>query len=91
MTTNQGAPRLNYQRRLLSVALTLGIVISTFYVLSKGEHFFVPLVMAVLAVYLVDIVSRVIRKIRIADHPVPAVLSVILAFGIIFGLGFALS
>ena len=90
MTTNQGAPRLNYQRRLLSVALTFGIVISTFYVLSKGEQFFVPLVMAVLAVYLVDIVSRLIRKIQIAGHPVPGVLSVILAFGIIFGLGFAL-
>jgi len=90
MTTNQRAPRLNYHRSLLSVALTLGIVISTFYVLSIGEHFFVPLVMAVLAVYLVDIVSRLIRRVRIADHPVPAVLSVILAFGIIFGLGFAL-
>jgi AI-2 transport protein TqsA len=90
MTTNQRAPRSNYERNLLSVALTFGIVISTFYVLSIGEHFFVPLVMAVLAVYLVDIVSRVIRRIRIADHPVPAVLSVILSFGIIFGLGFAL-
>jgi AI-2 transport protein TqsA len=90
MTTNQRAPRSNYERRLLSVALTFGIVISTFYVLSIGEHFFVPLVMAVLAVYLVDIVSRLIRRIRIADHPVPAVLSVILSFGIIFGLGFAL-
>jgi AI-2 transport protein TqsA len=90
MTTNQGAPRLNYQRSLLSVALTFGIVIATFYVLSKGEHFFVPLVMAVLAVYLVDIVSRVIRKIQIANHSVPAILSLILAFGIIFGLGFAL-
>ena len=90
MTTNQRAPRLNYHRSLLSVALIFGIVISTFYVLSIGEHFFVPLVMAVLAVYLVDIVSRLIRRVRIADHPVPAVLSVILAFGIIFGLGFAL-
>ncbi|MBV8417489.1 MAG: AI-2E family transporter, partial [Verrucomicrobia bacterium] len=90
MTTNQGAPRLNYQRRIVSIALTFGVVISTFYVLSIGEHFFVPLVMAVLAVYLVDIVSRLLRRIRIADRAVPSVLSVILAFGIIFGLGFAL-
>src|SRR5215469_3941438 len=90
MTTNQGAPRLNYQRRIVSIALTFGVVISTFYVLSIGEHFFVPLVMAVLAVYLVDIVSRLIRRIRIADRAMPSVLSVILAFGIIFGLGFAL-
>jgi AI-2 transport protein TqsA len=80
----------SYLRRLLTVALTLGIVIATFDVLSKGEHFFVPLVMAVLAVYLVDILSRLIKKIRIAGHAVPNVISVILAFGIIFGLGFVL-
>src|ERR1700676_2227332 len=80
----------SYLRRLLTVALTLGIVIATFDVLSKGEHFFVPLVMAVLAVYLVDILSRLIRKIRIAGHSVPNAISVILAFGIIFGLGFVL-
>ena len=72
------------------MALTLGILIATFDVLSKGEHFFVPLVMAVLAVYLVDIVSRFIRKILIAQHSVPNAISVILAFGIIFGLGFVL-
>jgi AI-2 transport protein TqsA len=90
MTTNQGAPRLTYQRRIVSIALTFGVVISTFYVLSIGEHFFVPLVMAVLAVYLVDIVSRLIRRIRIADRALPSVLSVIMAFAIIFGLGFAL-
>ena len=90
MTTNHGAPRLSYQRRIVSIALTVGVVISTFYVLSIGEHFFVPLVMAVLAVYLVDIVSRLIRRIRIAGRPVPSVLSVIMAFGIIFGLGFVL-
>lgn len=90
MTTNEGATRLTYQRRIVSIALTFGVVISTFYVLSIGEHFFVPLVMAVLAVYLVDIVSRLIRRIRIADRAVPSVLSVIMAFAIIFGLGFAL-
>ena len=85
-----GIKRVSYLRRLVTFALTLGIVIATFDVLSKGEHFFVPLVMAVLAVYLVDILSRLIRKIPIAGHPVPNVISVILAFGIIFGLGFVL-
>jgi AI-2 transport protein TqsA len=82
--------RVSYFRRLVTVALTLGIVIATFDVLSKAEHFFVPLVMAVLAVYLVDILSRLIRRIPIVGHSVPNVISVILAFGIIFGLGFVL-
>ncbi len=87
---DQGTQRVSYLRRLLTIALTLGLVIATFDVLSKGEHFFVPLVMAVLAVYLVDILSRLIRKIPIAGRSVPSVISVILAFGIIFGLGFVL-
>jgi AI-2 transport protein TqsA len=87
---DQSAPRVSSFRRLITVALTLGIVISTFYVLSIGEQFFVPLVMAVLAVYLVDILSRFIRNIRVASHSLPGIVSLILAFGIIFGLGFAL-
>jgi AI-2 transport protein TqsA len=90
MTTDQEAPRFTYQRRLVSVALTLGIVIAAFYILSIGENFFVPLVVAVIAVYLVDVVSRVLRKFRIAGRMLPKVFSLILAFGIIFGLGFAL-
>jgi len=88
--TEPGVKRVSYLRKLFTIALALGIVIAAFDVLSKGEHFFVPLVMAVLAVYLVDILSRLIRKIQIAGHSVPNVISVILAFGIIFGLGFVL-
>ena len=86
-----GTKRVSYLRRLVTFALTLGIVIATFDVLSKGEHFFVPLVMAVLAVYLVDILSRLIRKIPIAGHSVPNAISVILAFGIIFRTWFCLN
>jgi AI-2 transport protein TqsA len=88
--TEPSAKRVSYLRRLFTIALALGIIIATFDVLSKGEQFFVPLVMAVLAVYLVDILSRLIRKIQIAGHSVPNAVSVILAFGIIFGLGFVL-
>jgi AI-2 transport protein TqsA len=87
---DQVTKRVSYLRRLFTVALTLGIVISTFDVLSWGEHFFVPLVMAVLAVYLVDILSRLIRKIPVPGRSVPNAISVIVAFGIIFGLGFVL-
>ena len=87
---DQPPRRVSYLRRLVTVALTLGIVISTFYVLSIGQQFFVPLAMAVLAVYLVDILSRFIRKASIAGHPVPAAISVVLAFAIIFGCGFIL-
>jgi predicted PurR-regulated permease PerM len=89
-TIDQAPHRVSYLRRLVTVALILGIVISTFYVLSIGEQFFVPLVMAVLAVYLVDILSRFIRKVSLGRYSVPAAISIVLAFAIIFGLGFVL-
>jgi AI-2 transport protein TqsA len=78
------------RRRLLSTTLISGLVLAIFFVLSQGKHFFVPLVMAIIAVYLVDIVSRLIRKISIARRSLPNAISLILAFVIIFGLGFLL-
>jgi AI-2 transport protein TqsA len=90
MSNEQGSPRLPLHRRIVPAALTVGLVIATFYVLSIGKHFFIPLVLAVIAVYLIDIVNRLIRRISIAGRPVPNFISLILSFAIIFGLGFEL-
>jgi len=76
------------RRRLVSVALSLGIVIAGFYVLSRGQNFFVPLVIAFIAVYLVAILGGLIRRFQIGEWRVPKFLSVILSFAIIFGLGY---
>lgn len=76
------------RRRLVSVALSLGIVIAAFYILSRGENFFVPLVIAFIAVYLVAILGRLIRRLQISGRRVPNFVSVILSFAIIFGLGY---
>ena len=77
-------------RRLLSAALTFGIILAVFYILSLGRNFFIPLVIAFLAVYLVDILNRLVGRIRLAGHQVPKIVSVIISFAIIFGLGFVL-
>lgn len=77
------------RRRLVSVALSLGIVIAAFYILSRGENFFVPLVIAFIAVYLVAILGRLIRRLQIGGRRVPNFVSVILSFAIIFGLGYS--
>jgi predicted PurR-regulated permease PerM len=76
------------RRRLVSVALSLGIVIAGFYILSRGENFFVPLIIAFIAVYLVAILEGLIRRFQIGEWRVPKFLSVILSFAIIFGLGY---
>jgi AI-2 transport protein TqsA len=84
MPNGQPLPR----RRLVSVALSLGIVIAAFYILSRGENFFVPLVIAFIAVYLVAILGGLIRRLQIGRRRVPKFLSVILSFAIIVGLGY---
>jgi AI-2 transport protein TqsA len=80
-------PRLD-NRRLVSVALTLGIILAAFFILGKGKSFFVPLVIALIAVYLVEILARVIQRLRFGSIRVPHFLSLVLAFAVIFGLGY---
>jgi AI-2 transport protein TqsA len=65
--------------------------IAVYYILSVGRHFFVPLVISFLTVYLVDILSRLVGRIKIGGHKIPKLLSVILSFVLIFGVGFVLS
>src|ERR1700724_2231679 len=90
MSDDPQPARSDGYRRLFSAALTFGIIIAVFYILSLGKNFFVPLVVAFLAVYLVDILSRLVGRIRLAGHQIPKIVSAILSFAIIFGLGFVL-
>jgi AI-2 transport protein TqsA len=90
MSDDPQPARSDGYRRLFSAALTFGIIIAVFYILSLGKNFFVPLVVAFLAVYLVDILSRLVGRIRLAGHRIPKIISVIISFAIIFGLGFVL-
>jgi AI-2 transport protein TqsA len=78
-------------RRLITAACSLAISIAVYYILSLGRHFFVPLIMSFLAVYLVDILSRLVGRIRIGGRKIPKLLTVILSFVLIFGVGSALA
>jgi AI-2 transport protein TqsA len=78
-------------RRLITAACSLAISIAVYYLLSLGRHFFVPLIISFLTVYLVDILSRLVGRIKIGRHKIPKLLSVILSFVLIFGVGFVLS
>src|ERR1700683_1273153 len=77
-------------RRLITAACSLAISIAVYYILSLGRHFFVPLIISFLAVYLVDILSRLVGRIRIGGRKIPKLLTVILSFVLIFGVGSAL-
>jgi AI-2 transport protein TqsA len=86
MSNAQPSPPVD--RRLITVALSLGIVLAAFFILTRGKSFFVPLVIASIAVYLVEILARLIRRVKIRGAEVPHFLSLVLAFAVIFGLGY---
>src|ERR1700756_3124229 len=75
----------------ITAACGLAIAIAVYYILSLGRHFFVPLVISFLAVYLVDILSRLVGRIRFGQHKIPKLLTVVLSFVLIFGVGSALA
>src|SRR6201997_3636339 len=78
-------------RRLITAACGLAIAIAVYYVLSLGRHFFVPLIISLLVVYLVDILSRLVGRVQIARYKIPKLLTVIVSFVLIFGVGCALT
>src|SRR6202050_5054236 len=78
-------------RRLITAACSLAISIAVYYILSLGRHFFVPLIISFLAVYLVDILSRLVGRIRIGGGEIPKLLTGILFFVFVFGVGSALA
>jgi AI-2 transport protein TqsA len=91
MSESSSPSRSSAFRRLITAVCSLGISIAIFYILSIGRHFFVPLIISFLAVYLVDILSRLVGRVRIAGHRIPKLLTVVVSFVLIFGIGLALA
>jgi len=76
--------------RLLNGALWLGIIVTALVVLRDGKDFFIPLLIALIAVYLITVLSRLARHLRIAGRQLPVALTMILSFAVIFGFGYAI-
>jgi len=77
-------------RRLLNAVLWLVIVVTTVVVLREGKDIFVPMVIAAVAVYLVNVLSRLVRGFSIAGRRLPMPICMIMSFVVIFGLGYLL-
>lgn len=78
------------QYRLLSVALWSALVFGSIILLSQGKAFFIPLVIALIVVYLVHALSRGIQRVPWVGRFLPGPLAVILSFVAIFFLGYGL-
>ncbi|MFV0338232.1 MAG: AI-2E family transporter [Chthoniobacterales bacterium] len=78
------------QGHLLSVALWTALILGSFYVLHQGRSLVVPFLLALIAVYLIFLLSRWIQTLSFGVFRLPRSLAMIIAFGVIFGLGYIL-
>ncbi len=77
-------------RQLLNGAIWMALVVTVLVVLREGKDFFVPLVIALVAVYLITVLSRLGQRIKIKGYSLPSAVTMILSFALIFGVGYAL-
>jgi predicted PurR-regulated permease PerM len=75
---------------LLSAVLWFGLVFGSLILLNLGKNFFIPLVIALIAVYLIHALSRAIQRLPILGRFLPGPVAVILSFAAIFFLGYGL-
>ncbi len=84
------APREHSHGALLSAVLWFGLVFGVLILLSQGKNFFIPLVIALIAVYLIHALSRAIQHLPVLGRFLPGPVAVILSFVTIFFLGYGL-
>lgn len=76
--------------RLLNTVLWMAVIFGTMVILTQGKSFFIPIVIALIAVYLVHAVSRLIKCLPKVGRIIPGPVAVVFAFVIIFALGYGL-
>lgn len=82
--------RNSQHTRLLAVALWSALIFGTLILISLGKSFFIPLVVAMIAVYLIHAVSRAIQTIPWIGRYLPKACALALSFIAIFFLGYGL-
>lgn len=79
-----------FDRKLLNGVLWTAVVVTSLVVLREGKDLFIPLVIALVAVYLITVLSRLAQRIKINGYNLPSTVTMILSFAFIFGVGYAL-
>ena len=73
-------------RRLATATHLFVLIVGCLFILHIGRSFFLPLLTAAIAVYLVHILSRLIQRIRIYRYQISGLASKTVSFLLIFGL-----
>lgn len=89
-TSPAGRRREFLDRKLLNGVLWTAVVVTALVVLREGKDLFIPLVIALVAVYLITVLSRMAQRIKINGYSLPSAITMILSFAFIFGVGYAL-
>lgn len=76
--------------RLLSFVLWGAVLAGTLLLLSQGKSFFIPLVIAFIAVYLIHALTRLIRTLPGIGRFIPGPVALVLSFVVIFALAYGL-
>src|SRR5690242_15056878 len=87
---HQASARWQRYHRVVGTAATLTIILASYFILSAGKDFLVPIVTAFIVVYLVSILNRQIAKVRFAGQVLPSSVSRVISFVVIIALGYAL-
>jgi len=85
-----GRRRELLDRKLLNGVLWTAVVVTSLVVLREGKDLFIPLIIALVAVYLITVLSRMAQRIKINGYSLPSAVTMILSFAFIFGVGYAL-
>jgi AI-2 transport protein TqsA len=85
-----GRRRELLDRKLLNGVLWTAVVVTSLVVLREGKDLFIPLIIALVAVYLITVLSRMAQRIKVNGYSLPSAVTMILSFAFIFGVGYAL-
>jgi len=85
-----GATPLSLRDRLVCASLWLALVTGAIVVLYVGKDFFVPLMLALIGVYLMKVVAGLLCRVPLGKYRAPGWLALLLAFILIGLLGYGL-
>ncbi len=83
-------PQQSWRPRSLEAAGWMVVIASTLTVVWAGKDLFIPLVIALIGVYLIKVLERWISSVKIAGRGLPQPIALLLAFAAVIALSYVL-
>ena len=89
MSTEPAPEYPAWTNQLLRIASASAMVVTTFWLLLIGKTFLIPLVLAMALWFMIGALNGLWRRVKIAGRPIPRILPALLSTVVIFGIVFA--